>query len=357
VVTPVYNGEPYLAECIESVLAQTYENWAYVIVDNCSTDRSLEIAESYARREPRICIHNNTQFLPALQNLNHAFRQISPDSKYCKAVHADDWLFPECLARMVELAEANPSVGIVSAYRLEEDRVDLDGLPYPSTSVPGREVCRSSLLDDLNVFGSPTSLLIRSDVIRSRDPFYDESILHTDTDACYDILRNHDFGFVHQVLTFTRRHNESRTAIAQRFNTRRLAKLSLFLRHAPVYLTEAEYQQRLKRLLANYYRYLAKSVFELREKEFWEYHQAGLKKLGYPVSTLRLFKASFLELLDVRATAQTIRQAIARRRNQAAPQDTRQVSAHQVSAQQVSAQQVSAVLGSSTVRGNSDAEA
>ena len=50
VATPVYNGERHLAECIESVLAQTYQNWEYIIVNNCSTDRTREIAESYGRR-------------------------------------------------------------------------------------------------------------------------------------------------------------------------------------------------------------------------------------------------------------------------------------------------------------------
>ena len=41
VVTPVYNGDKYLADCVESVLKQTYQNWEYVIVNNCSTDRTL----------------------------------------------------------------------------------------------------------------------------------------------------------------------------------------------------------------------------------------------------------------------------------------------------------------------------
>ena len=45
VVTPVYNGEPYIAECIESILAQTYSNWEYIIVDNRSTDATQLIAE------------------------------------------------------------------------------------------------------------------------------------------------------------------------------------------------------------------------------------------------------------------------------------------------------------------------
>ena len=158
IVTPVYNTEKYLAQCIESVLAQTYANWEYVIVNNCSTDRSADIAQHYARQDSRIRICHNEQFLTQLQNCNHAFRQISPESKYCKAVHADDWLFPECVSRMVEVAEANPSVGIVGSYRLEETRVDLDGLPFPNIVVSGRDICRLTLLGKLYVFGSPTSL-------------------------------------------------------------------------------------------------------------------------------------------------------------------------------------------------------
>ena len=59
VVTPVYNGETTLCECIESVLAQTYPNWNYVIVDNCSTDRTHDIAQEYAVKDARIRVHRN----------------------------------------------------------------------------------------------------------------------------------------------------------------------------------------------------------------------------------------------------------------------------------------------------------
>ena len=47
VVTPVYNGAEFIRECIESVLAQTYSNWEYIIVDNCSTDGTPDIAREY----------------------------------------------------------------------------------------------------------------------------------------------------------------------------------------------------------------------------------------------------------------------------------------------------------------------
>ncbi|HEY7681550.1 MAG TPA: glycosyltransferase family A protein, partial [Gemmatimonadales bacterium] len=97
VVTPFYNAEPYLAECIESILGQNYRNFEHVLVNNCSTDRSAEKAQAYAERDARIRLVHNTTFLTQVQNLNHAVAQISPDSVYCKIVLADDFLFPTCL--------------------------------------------------------------------------------------------------------------------------------------------------------------------------------------------------------------------------------------------------------------------
>src|SRR5215813_7302249 len=133
VITPVYNGELYLRECIESVLAQTYRNWDYTIVNNCSTDRTLEIAREFAARDSRLRIHNNETFVRVIPNHNIAFRQISPASKYCKPVAADDMLLPECLERMVCLAEKHPNVAMVGAYGLHS-RADLGvyckGVPY-----------------------------------------------------------------------------------------------------------------------------------------------------------------------------------------------------------------------------------
>ena len=54
VVTPFYNTAAWLTECIESVLAQTYHNWEYILVDNCSADGSTEIARRYAKTDSRI---------------------------------------------------------------------------------------------------------------------------------------------------------------------------------------------------------------------------------------------------------------------------------------------------------------
>lgn len=314
VVTPVYNGEKYLAECIESILAQSYQNWEYVIVNNCSTDRSLEIAQHYAQQDDRLRIHNNDRFLNQMQNWNHALRQISPASKYCKVVHADDWLFPECLSQMVAVAEANPTVGIVGAYRLDENYVNLDGLPYPSTFLSGREICRATLLHNLYVFGSPTSLLLRSDLVRSRPAFYNESNIHADQEVCFELLQNADFGFVHQVLTYTRRHNESTTTFTQRFETFRLGHLTVLKKYGPVFLSREEFEERLNQKMDRYYRFLAQKVFELKDREFWDFHKHELENLGHPLSQVRLFKNSVALLLNFDETARRLMRAIRQKR-------------------------------------------
>ena len=300
IVTPVYNGEKYLAECIRSVLAQTYKNWEYVIANNCSTDRTLEILQGYSETDPRIRIHNNERFVSAVENHHVALRQISAQSKYCKVLHADDWLFPECLCRMVEVAEANPSVGIVGSYRLDGVRVNLDGLPYPSTVVPGQDICRLTLLEKLYVFGSPSSLLIRTSLIQDRSNFYDEMNFprHSDTAVCYEVLRDSDFGFVHQVLTHTRRPPEARTSFSRKVGTHRTEKLLMLKKYGPTYLGPREYQDLVKHQEKRYFVFLGRNLFRLRGRQFWDYHRGALKSLGLPLSPVTLIKVSYYTIFD-----------------------------------------------------------
>lgn len=310
ILTPVYNGDEFLEECIQSVLNQTYQNWEYVIVNNCSTDDSLEIARSYARQDDRIRIHNNEQFLDQMPNLNHSFRQISSESAYCKVVHADDWIFPECVECMVAVGEKYPETSIIGSYRLAEKHVNLDGLPYPSPVTKGEEVCRLFLLKGVFLFGSPTSLLIRSEEIRNRDRMYDESHSHGDLAACFEILKETDFGFVHRVLTFTRRHNESMTSTLKKYETTQIGNLKAVLKYGPYYLTEAEFEERSAKAMDNHYRFLARKVYECKSKSFWEYHIKELEKMGRPLKYGRLARFIGAELFNFRITAGRLKESI-----------------------------------------------
>jgi glycosyltransferase involved in cell wall biosynthesis len=319
VVTPVYNGEAYLAECIESVLAQTYSNWEYIVVNNNSTDGTLRIAEGYAAKDRRIRVYSNDTLLPIIANHNRAFRLISLESKFCKVVSADDWIYPECLARMVGVAEANPSVGLVGSYQLsggvDEWYVRTDGLPYFKTVVPGREMCRSQLLGKLDVFGNPTSNLYRSDIVRSTDDFYPNATAEADVSACYKSLQFADFGFVHQVLSYERIHQSRVTTTSKDLNAYLSSKMSDLLTYGSSCMTQPDMEGRIKELLDAYYEFLAIGAVNLRDRKFWRYHEQRLREVGYPLRRLKLSKAISAKLLDLLLNPKHTIEIILRRAN------------------------------------------
>lgn len=298
IVTPVFNGEEYISQCIDSVLTQSHQNWDYIIIDNCSTDRTLSIAQQYAARDPRIRVHRNETFLSLLANHNAALQLISPQSKYCKMIFADDWLYPECIAEMVAVVESHSSVGIVGAYGLDGAEVLWSGLPYPSTVVSGREICRKTLLGGPYVFGTPSSLLMRSDLVRARNPFFNEENFHADNDACYALLQHVDFGFVHKILTYSRSRPGSNTSLANSLDSYVLGSLSEIVIHGPAFLTREECDLRREQWMKQYYRTLAKSFLRLRDMEFWAFHRERLARLGLKLSRPRLFRAVGRELLE-----------------------------------------------------------
>jgi glycosyltransferase involved in cell wall biosynthesis len=292
VVTPVHNGEKHIAEAIESVLTQTYPFDEYIIVENCSTDRTPEIVHSYASKDRRIRILQNKELLPFSDNHNLALRQVSDSSNYCKVLHADDKLFPRCLEAMVDLAERYPSTGIISSYRINGNRVDLDSIPYPEEFLTGRKVCRRSLMvANFYVFGTPSTLLLRSDIVRRTDPFYAPR-WSGDLEACYNVLQDSDFGFVHQVLSFTRLHEESLTTSVEWLGSNLLGNLGALVRYGNFYLSPEEYQASMKRRLYVYYRFLGISLLQIRKRNFWKYQEDSLSGLGLSLDKMRVFLSS-----------------------------------------------------------------
>jgi glycosyltransferase involved in cell wall biosynthesis len=299
IVTPVYDEARHLPACIESIIQQTYTNWDYTILDNCSTDGSLEIARHYAAKDARINVLSNDRFLPAITNHNAALRQISPNSVYCKMVLADDLILPDCLRQMVALAERNPSVAVVGAYAVEGKKIMWDGLPFPNECFTGRDVCRSHLLDGLYVFGTANSVLYRADLVRGRTPFYNEANIHADTEVCFALLDRADFGFVHQVLSYTRVRQSSLSALSSHMHTDMAGMLTVLLTYGRTYLSQKEFDARLNRHLCQYYRLLAKSLLARRDRRFWEYHERVLSAHGLPLSRPRLMGAVLKYVLTV----------------------------------------------------------
>jgi glycosyltransferase involved in cell wall biosynthesis len=298
VVTPFYNTREFLAECIESVLCQTYPNWEYVLVDNCSNDGSSDIAKRYAARFPdRIRLIRTDSFLSQVRNYNFALSLISPHCKYCKMVQADDFLFPECLRLMVDTAEKNSTVGVVGSYSLEGRFVGFDGLTYPSPIVAGAAIGRFFFLEDRYLFGSPTQLLLRSDLIRNRTPFYDEAYIpFEDAATAFQLLTQCNFGFVHQVLTFTRRDNPSLMGAISQLDYLEAFNLLMLHGFGSNYLDSAEFTEQLQRKERIYANLLVNRVISLRGKEFWNFHLPMLKRMGYSLKSPRIWRLLLLGL-------------------------------------------------------------
>jgi glycosyltransferase involved in cell wall biosynthesis len=286
VVTPVYNDEPYLEECISSVLSQSHQDFEYIICNNHSKDRSGEIAADFASRDSRIRVVSPPEFLPQAKNFNFALREISGRSKYCKMLHSDDWMYPQCLRQMIDVAEDNPRIALVSAYRLIGELPDCFGVPVGHSSFPGTEPCRWQLLGTAYPFGSQSTVMYNAQVVRDRRPsFFPENRFFMDVDVAFRILRDADFGFVHQVLTFSRDQPESITVATSRLNWWRLLQYLMVEQYGRDFLTGQEFEARYDEVTAEMYeglgaQWLMDRIRFGQKNGYWEFQRQHLGDIG-----------------------------------------------------------------------------
>lgn len=288
VVTPFYNTAELLGRCIESVLSQDHGNFEYILLDNRSTDGGGAIAERYAAMDVRIRFVRAEEHVPMIPNFNRALRLLSPASEFCKVAMADDWLAPACLRRMVEVAAAHSSVGLVCCYHVSGGRLSGTGLPYWDARFDGRDVSRRILLGRMGVFGTQTAHLYRSSIVRERAAFYDEQSLQLDIDVCFEILRDWDLGFVHDVLTFESSDLESFSGKWAGFNPVILHELLVAERFGPAFLERGELEPLIATLWREYRQFLGEAWLDGREPRFWEFHRKGLATIGRPLSEQEL---------------------------------------------------------------------
>ena len=122
-VLPVYNGERFLGQAIESILAQVYTNWELIIVNDCSTDSSESIMIHYAQMDDRIKIINNPDNLKLPRSLNVGFKIATGD--YFTWTSDDNLLKPNMLKRLCEELDASQEYGLVYS---NHDEIDEEGV-------------------------------------------------------------------------------------------------------------------------------------------------------------------------------------------------------------------------------------
>jgi glycosyltransferase involved in cell wall biosynthesis len=280
VVTPVFNGGDWLEACIESVRAQTHGRLEHVILDNASTDATRRIAERFAALDDRIRVHVNASTVPLVDNWNRAPERMSSQAAYCWLLPADDMMYPPAIERMLAVALRHPSVGIVGSLRRRGEAIECGGLPADRELFPGRDIGRLFLAQ--RVFAiAPTTNLVRSDLVRARTPFFPRRYFHEDTAAFLDVLRHTDFGFVHEVLAYSRTHGGSVTeTIAKPQQTALRDVLRMLVEYGPDYFDARELRRIERRHLRRYYRRLLRSYFAGGGGAFRRNHLAVLRELG-----------------------------------------------------------------------------
>lgn len=165
VLMTAYNREAFLGAAIESVLSQWWSDFELVIVDDGSSDRTLEIAREYARRDNRIRVYANGRNLGDYANRNHAASLAR--GAFMKFQDSDDVTYPHCLTVMVPALQAQPRAG----FGLSRSRA-WPGGPVPMLLTPKQAYQREFLGFGMFMCG-PGGALFRTEVFRELGGFQD----------------------------------------------------------------------------------------------------------------------------------------------------------------------------------------
>ena len=231
---PTYNGARYLSECLDSILAQTHSDFELVVVDDRSSDGSVDIARTYAQRDSRIRVIVNDNNLGLVGNWNRTV-EVSR-AEWIKMVFQDDVLLPECASRMLSAA-TNSAMPIVSCARdfifeantTEDDRQfyvnhkAFISAVYHDANEWSPQRYSETALECLgaNLLGEPTAVLLHRSVFERFGWF--NPYLHSRCDLEYWNRVASNTGTIHipEVLTMFRVHENAMSAYLKQTAARR----------------------------------------------------------------------------------------------------------------------------------------
>lgn len=199
VVMPVYNSEKFLKESIESVLTQTFTDFEFIIIDDGSTDNSVEIIKSYNDSRIRLIAHKENKIHMKRQNEGLDLA----NGKYVAIMHSDDISMPQRFQKQVDFLNNNPNIGIVGSYwkafDAEEYTVDV---PQKPNELKALSVFHCP-------FGHPT-VMLRKDFLTNNNLRYDENSHYAeDYDLWVRALKHFEGANIPEVLLHYRIHKNS----------------------------------------------------------------------------------------------------------------------------------------------------
>jgi glycosyltransferase involved in cell wall biosynthesis len=195
VCVPCYRGEAHIAAAIDSVLAQTFEDFELLIVDDDSPDETARVVARYA--DPRIRFFRNERNLGAQGNWNRCLQLAR--GRYLKLLPQDDLLAPDCLASQLGVLEHDRDQRLALVF-CARAIIDARGRAlmtrgYPSRRggiIAGRSVILRCLRRGTNLIGEPAAVLFRAELAR-RVGGFDASIGYVvDLDYWFRLLLQGD---------------------------------------------------------------------------------------------------------------------------------------------------------------------
>ncbi len=242
VVTPVYNGSPYLEGALACVQAQTYRNLVHVVLDNASTDDTPQVIARAAGGRVPILTQRNPSLLPQIDNWNAVVAMTPPDAKYVKLLCADDLMRADCVEQLVAVAESAPNVEFVTAIDVVNDLVKPYGFDPQRSVYEGRETALRLLRGDIAWMPFP-HLFFKVTPERLRNPFNPEANPASDADFVLRLLQQGNMGSVNAPLFYTRDHKTTltnRTGGSRTFIYQALARVQ---RYGPALMSPVDFKR------------------------------------------------------------------------------------------------------------------
>lgn len=174
VAIPVFNGEKEIADAIQSVLNQTYLDFELVVIDDCSTDQTLNVARSFS--DPRIRIMENEVNLGYIGNFNRTVNEAK--GMYLKILCHDDVIVPNCLEMQIEpfIGGRGEYIAISTGLKkvVNNKRVEVlkpQGLKGSTRYVDGNSVIRKCVRAGRNLIGETSVTLVKTEDLRNIGSF------------------------------------------------------------------------------------------------------------------------------------------------------------------------------------------
>lgn len=204
ILMPVYNGCPYLAAAIESMLGQSFTDFELLIVDDASTDDSRKVAAGFA--DPRIRLLANERNLGLIGTLNVGLR--AARGEYVARMDQDDWSLPQRLERQVAYMDGHAEVGALgTGFQL----MDAAGAPGVEVLFPASHASIRWSLAFFSPLAHPT-VMMRRRLVAAVGGYRDAAVHCEDYDLWWRLSRATRIANLPEILLRLRKHDTSITA-------------------------------------------------------------------------------------------------------------------------------------------------